>query len=61
MKGLKTLIFGAIIAALGAIQATDLAMIVPTEYVGIVMSGIGMIVMFLRTITNTPVLKSTPE
>ena len=61
MKGLKTLIFGAIIAALGAIQATDLAMIVSTEYVGIVMSGIGMIVMFLRTITNTPVLKSTPE
>lgn len=61
MKGLKTLIFGAIISALGGIQAMDLANIVPEQYIGIVMSAIGIAVMVLRTITNTPVLKSTPE
>lgn len=61
MKGLKTLLFGALITALGGIQATDLATVVPEQFVGIVMAGIGMIVMFLRTITNTPVLKDTPE
>ena len=58
MKGIKTLLFGAIITALGGIQAADLATIVPDQFIGIVMAGIGMVVMFLRTITTTPVLKS---
>ena len=61
MKGFKTLLFGAIITALGGIQATDLATIVPDQYIGIVMAAIGMIVMFLRTITNTPVLTDTSK
>lgn len=61
MKGLKTLLFGALITALGGIQATDLATIVPDQFIGIVMAGIGMVVMFLRTITNTPVLSDTPK
>lgn len=61
MKGLKTLLFGALITALGGIQATDLATIVPDQFIGIVMAGIGMVVMFLRTITDTPVLSDTPK
>lgn len=61
MKGFKTLIFGALIAALGTIQAADVAVIVPPEYVGLVMTGIGAIVMFLRSITSTPVLKSDAD
>lgn len=58
MKGFKTLIFGAIIAALGGIQATDLATIVPDKFIGIVMASIGVVVMVLRAFTNTPALTS---
>jgi hypothetical protein len=58
MQGWKTLIFGALITFLGGIQATDLASVIPAEYTGIVLTGIGMVVMFLRTITKTPVMKS---
>lgn len=61
MKGWKTLVFGAIIAALGAIQATDVATVVPAGWEGLVMSGIGLVVMYLRTLTDTPVLNSTPK
>ena len=58
MKGWKTIAFGALITALGSIQAVHLADIVPAPYVGIVMSGIGIAIMILRTVTNTPVTKS---
>lgn len=60
MKGWKTLIFGALITLLGGIQLADIAVIVPEQYQGIVMSVIGVIVMFLRTITRTPIGKSNP-
>lgn len=60
MKGFKTLIFGALIAALGGIQAADLANIVPEQFIGLVMGGIGLIVMALRAITSTPVGSSDP-
>ncbi len=60
MQGWKTLIFGALITLLGGIQAADIAVIVPEQYQGIVMSVIGVIVMFLRTITTTPIGKSNP-
>lgn len=60
MKGFKTLVFGAIITALGGIQAMDLAGIVPESLIGIVMAGIGVVVMVLRMLTDTPVTKSTP-
>lgn len=58
MQGWKTLIFGALITFLGGLQAADFAAIVPQEYVGIVMSVIGLAVMGLRAITKTPVTKS---
>jgi len=60
MQGWKTIIFGALVAALGAIQATDLANVIPAEWTGIAMTAIGAIVMILRTVTSTPVGKSTP-
>ena len=58
MKGFKTLLFGAIIAALGTIQAVDLATVIPESWVGIVMAGIGAIVMVLRGMTDTPLGKA---
>lgn len=60
MKGFKTLIFGALISALGGLQAADIATIVPQEWVGAVMGLIGVAVMVLRTITNTPVGSPKP-
>ena len=61
MKGFKTLIFGALIAALGGIQAADLANIVPEPYIGLVMGAIGLAVMGLRAITSTPVGSSESQ
>lgn len=57
LTGWKTLIFGSLITVLGGIQATDLATIIPAQYTGIALAGIGAIVMFLRTLTSTPVGK----
>lgn len=55
MKGWRTIAFGALLAALGSVQATDLATVIPEHYVGLVVGAIGVIVMWLRTVTNTPV------
>lgn len=54
-KGWRTIILGAVIAGLGSIQAADLTTVVPTEYTGLVLAAIGVAVMWLRTITTTPV------
>jgi hypothetical protein len=56
MKGYRTLIFGALITLLGGIQAADLAQIVPTGWLDVVMALIGIVIMVLRTLTSTPVL-----
>ena len=61
MKGWKTLVFGALVAALGAIQAADVATVVPAGWESLVMSGIGLIVMYLRTITDTAVMLPDPK
>lgn len=60
MKGWKTLVFGALIAALGGIQAADLAGIVPESMIGFVLGAIGLAIMGLRAITNTPVMSDKP-
>ena len=57
MKGWKTILFGALVAALGAIQAADIATVVPPQWAGIVMAGIGAAIMALRAITTTPIGK----
>lgn len=54
-KGWRTIIVGAVIAGLGSIQATDIATVVPSEYAGLVIAAIGVAIMWLRTITTTPV------
>lgn len=58
MKGWKTIIFGVLVAGLGAVQAADLATVVPQQWVGLVMTGIGAVVMILRSVTDTPIGKS---
>lgn len=55
LKGWRTIILGALIAGLGSIQATDLATVVPEHYVGLVLGAVGVLIMWMRTITNTPV------
>ena len=58
MKGYKTIIFGAILAALGSAQAADWTTIVPEQWTGVVMAVIGGLVMLLRKMTTTPLGKS---
>lgn len=55
LKGWRTIIIGAVIAGLGSIQAADIGTVVPAEYAGLVIAAIGVAVMWLRTITSTPV------
>lgn len=55
LKGMKTVIFGAILVALGSIQQTDLVTVIPPEYVGLAMALIGGVVWILRAITTGPV------
>lgn len=58
MKGWKTIVFGALIAALGTIDATGLATIIPAQYASLVVGGIGLVVMWLRSMTTTAVGQS---
>ncbi|MGD9866714.1 MAG: hypothetical protein AB7U38_01810 [Hyphomicrobiales bacterium] len=58
LKGYRTLIFGFLISALGANQASDVATIVPDEWVGVVMAAIGVVVLALRSLTDTAVARS---
>lgn len=53
MKGWRTLIFGIIVAVLGAVEAFDWASVVPQEFTGIVLLVVGMIITWLRKITDT--------
>jgi hypothetical protein len=58
LKGYKTLVFGMAIAALGAVNAAGLAEVVPPQYVGLVMTVVGIVIVYLRTVTNTAITKS---
>lgn len=55
MKGYKTLVYGAVLAALGSMQAFDWVTVVPEGYVGIVLAVIGAGVVWLRAVTDTPI------
>ncbi len=55
MKGWKTILFGAAVAALGSIQLADLATVIPAAYTGLVMAGVGAAIIALRTLTTGPV------
>jgi len=58
MKGWKTLIIGAIIAGLGALDAVELANVVPEEYAGAIVGVIGALIIWLRNLTTTPIGKA---
>lgn len=58
MKGYRTMIFGALLAALGSLQAFDWATVVPEAWTGVVLAVIGGVIMLLRTMTSTLVGQS---
>lgn len=58
MKGWKTLVFGAVIAALGTIDAAGLASVIPEQFAGLAVGAIGVVVMFLRSVTTTSIGQS---
>ena len=60
LKGWKTIIFGALIAGLGTIQATDLVQVIPQGWEDVAMAVIGAIILVLRGATDTPAGNSTP-
>ena len=57
LTGYKTVIAGAIITVVGALQGLDWASLLPgnPQAAGWVVSGIGIVMTVLRFITNTPV------
>jgi hypothetical protein len=55
LKGYRLLIVSFLVAGLGAIDATGLATVIPAEYVGLVMTGLGLLVGWLRLQTTGPV------
>lgn len=60
MKGLRTVLFGGAVALLGLLEkfdVTQLADLIPDTYEPLVFSAVGLIVIVLRLITNTPVGK----
>ena len=58
LKGYRTLLFGSALAVLGFLQAVDWVEFVPAGWEGIVMAVIGAMVMWLRSVTNTPVMQA---
>lgn len=59
MKGWKTLVAAALIAALGVVQQSGLADLVPAEYEGLAMTIIGVLMAGLRWVTTSPVGKQS--
>ena len=55
MKGWRTLIFNAGVAALGVAAAFDWTSVLAAPYAGLIVTGIGVVGMILRTQTTTPV------
>lgn len=59
-KGWWTIIFGALVTMLGGLTVADLVPYFGEEWAGIVISAIGVVIMALRVITNTPVGSKKP-
>lgn len=55
LTGWKTLIFGAMVTALGALSAADLVPFVGEEWGDVAFAVVGVIIMALRVVTTTPV------
>jgi protein-S-isoprenylcysteine O-methyltransferase Ste14 len=59
LKGWKTIAVAAAIAALGVVQSVGLSDIIPPAYVGPVMMGIGFVMAWLRSQSDTTVFTNT--
>lgn len=59
-KGWKTVIFGVLLAVVGVLQQSGIEQLIPAQYQGLFVAGIGAAVVALRSITNTPLGSSTP-
>jgi hypothetical protein len=55
LKGWRTVGVAVAIAAVGALQTSGLADLIPAPYVGPAMMALGFVMAYLRSVTNTPV------
>lgn len=60
LKGYRTVAIGAVMAALGFLETVSWIDIVPAGYEGIVMAALGGVMMYLRSLTTTPIF-TAPE
>lgn len=60
MTGWKTVIIGALVALVGFLQGIDWIQLIPNNptTVGWVVSGLGVVMFVLRTLTSTPIFKT---
>jgi len=58
MKGYRTTIVGVLVALLGAAEQFNWIDVVPTEWANLIIAAIGVIMIYLRKITTTPVGES---
>ena len=57
MKGYKTLIASILISGIGGLQQIGIIDQIPENYQGVTIATIGLVMAFLRLMTNTPILK----
>ena len=57
LKGYRTILFGVLIAGLGTLTATSLVPWVGDVWSGVAFAVVGVLIMVLRTLTDTPVLE----
>lgn len=55
LKGYRTLAFNSLVAILGVAQTFDWTTVLGSSTAGMVVTGIGVAGMVLRTVTDTPV------
>ena len=53
LKGHKTRIYAFLLVALGGLTQADMVDVVPTEYVGVTIAAIGIVVGWLRQVTTS--------
>lgn len=58
LKGYKTLIASGLITAFGFLQQSGVLDLVPAQFEGVAIAGIGLVMAVLRLYTTTPITKS---
>lgn len=54
LKGWRTLVFNSAVAVVGVLQASGLHEVLPPQYVAPAMAVVGLVNIWLRSMTNTP-------